>query len=107
MQHPEPSMLELVLRQIVWNLAGNASTLIVALSATVIIGLGPIGRGIGRFLGSRGGKQNDKLPDPTQAALAEIAERLDFMERALLAIRSDSPALPEPRAMTPRTPTPV
>lgn len=109
MQHPDPGTLELVLRQIMWNLAGNAATILVTLSATAIIGLGPIGRGLGEFLRNRSGRRRDDLQDATRTALAEIAERLDFMERALVAIKEGrAPAALPPRGTDePRIPTPV
>jgi hypothetical protein len=108
MQQPEPGFLEWILRQIAWNIAANASTILITLAVTVIVGLGPIGRGLGQLLATLRHKR-DALHDPhTTAALNEVAERLDFMERALVAVRdSDSQRGPKQVAGETRVPTPV
>ncbi len=107
MQQAEPGLLEALLRQVAWNLAGNASTIIVTLGATAMIALGPVGRGIGQLLATLRHKR-DALHDPaTTGALGDIAERLDFIERALVAVREPHPEQISTRALEPERPTPV
>ena len=71
-----------------WGLASTPTAILPVLTGTIVVGLGPIGRGLGNMLS---GRRNPLPSDPdlerTLQALAEQAERLDFIERALVGIR--------------------
>ena len=99
----DPEILGWLLQQLLADLASNASIILISFFSVGVLGLGPIGRGLGRRL--RGSTAAEDEAQRLRAEVELIQERLDFSERVLHQLRAptEDPAHTEPttRAITP------
>ena len=99
----EPELISWLLQQFLSNLASNASTILISFFTVGVLGLGPIGRGLGRRL--RGTTAAEDEARQLRAEVELIQERLDFSERVLHQLRDPSDHATD--APTTREVTPV
>jgi len=86
----DPELIGWLTQQLLSNLAGNASTILISFFTVGVLGLGPIGRGFGRRLS--GSNATEEETSRLRAELDLVQERLDFSERVLHQLR---PGMPE------------
>jgi len=68
----EPTHWQILWGQISWGLASHATTILLVLTGTLVVGLGPIGRGLGNLLsGQRHLPPSDPAASRALEALAE------------------------------------
>jgi hypothetical protein len=99
----DPEILGWLLQQLLADLASNASIILISFFSVGVLGLGPIGRGLGRRL--RGSTAAEDEAQRLRAEVELIQERLDFSERVLHQLRApmEDPEHTEPTtgAVTP------
>ena len=99
----DPETLGWLLQRLLADLTGNASVILISFFTVGVLGLGPIGRGLGRRLSGSNAAEEETRRLRTELDL--VQERLDFSERMLHQLR---PGMPEPEdTSTTESVTPV
>lgn len=102
----DPEILSWLTQKLLVNLVDNASTIILTVFTVSVVGLGPIGRGLGRRL--RGSTEAEEESRRLQSEVEQLHERLDFSERLLHQLRpAVAPMEPTDETTTPEAVTPV
>lgn len=101
----DPEILGWLTQKLLVNLVENASTIILTVFTVSVLGLGPIGKGLGRRL--RGSTEAEEESRRLQSEVEQLHERLDFSERLLHQLRPGPDPAEPTGGTTPRTVTPV
>jgi len=102
----DPEIIAWLTQKLLVNLVDHASTIILTVFTVSVVGLGPIGRGLGRRL--RGSTGAEEESHRLQAEVEQLNERLDFSERLLHQLRPGvEPMEPTGEATTREAVTPV
>jgi hypothetical protein len=102
----DPEIIAWLTQKLLVNLVDHASTIILTVFTVSVVGLGPIGRGLGRRL--RGSTEAEEESHRLQAEVEQLNERLDFSERLLHQLRPGvQPVEPADTTTTQESVTPV